>query len=103
MRFPFQTVVAAVTSVILGWITAAITVDSMFAGPFLLLLAAIINPIIVCFLARCCLIIIGLLPMLTAEFTLYVIAYADARYYDGADLPAFLRSHAKDLPPLIGL
>jgi hypothetical protein len=90
MRASHQTLLAVALGLLLGWVTAASAVDKMLGGVFIFFIASIINPIIVCLVARGWWTLVGIVPTLTAYVTLLILNYRHAHKYDGVDLSAFL-------------
>ena len=100
MRASHQTLLAVALGLLLGWMTAAGVVDQMMGGVFMLFIASIINPIIVCLVARGWWTLVGIVPTLTALVGLLFLNYRHAHKYEGVDLSAFV--HETLNPPPSG-
>lgn len=90
MRASHQTLLAVALGLLLGCVTAGATVDKMMGGVFMLFIASIINPIIVCLVARGWWTLVGIVPTITAYISLLIRNYQHAHKYEGVDLSAFV-------------
>jgi hypothetical protein len=84
-----MTALAVLAGFVLGWFTQNLAVQAREGGLFVMLVASLVNPIVVCLVARGFWILVGLIPTLTAMLSLIVTQYHDKHRYEAVSLSAY--------------
>lgn len=87
-----MTLIAVFGGIFLGAFTAHGAARAMQGGLFVLMMASILNPVLVCLMARGYWTLVGIIPSLTAMLVLLGNQYRDKHRYEGMSLSAFFHS-----------